>query len=45
MQLEIFKMLDHARYGLAIGYATASIAVGYCAIWATTAFVRRSRLV
>jgi CrcB protein len=44
MQVEIFKMLDHDRYGLAVGYAVASIAAGYFAIWATTAFVRRTRL-
>lgn len=44
MQVEIFKMLDHDRYGLAVGYAAASVTLGYLAIWATTAFVRRSRL-
>jgi len=44
MQVEILKMLDHDRYGLAFGYAAASIAAGYFAIWATTAVVRRSRL-
>jgi CrcB protein len=44
MQVEISKMLDHDHYGLAAGYAVASIAAGYFAIWATTAFVRRTRL-
>jgi fluoride exporter len=44
MQVEIVKMLDYGRCGLAVGYAVASIAVGYTAIWVTTAFVRRSRL-
>lgn len=44
MQLEIVKMVDHDRYSLAVGYAAASIAAGYLAIWATTALVRRSRL-
>jgi CrcB protein len=44
IQVEIFTMLEHDRYGLAFGYALASIAAGYVAIWATTAFVRRSRL-
>jgi CrcB protein len=45
MQVEILKMLDHDRYGLAVGYATASIVGGYLAIWLTTAAVRRARLV
>ncbi len=41
MQVEILTMLDHDRYGLAAGYALASIAAGYLAIWAGTALVRR----
>ena len=45
MQVEILKMLDHDRIGLAVGYGLASITAGYFAIWATTAFVRRSRLI
>lgn len=45
MQVEILKMLDHDRYGLAVGYATASLVDGYLAIWLTTAAVRRARLV
>jgi CrcB protein len=44
MQVEILKMLDHDRYGLAVGYTAGSIVAGYFAIWATTALVRRSRL-
>jgi len=44
MQVEILKMLEHSRYGLAVGYAVASIVAGSFAIWATTALVRRSRL-
>jgi CrcB protein len=44
MQVEILKMLDHNRYGLAVGYAAASIVAGYLAIWGATALVRRSRL-
>ena len=43
MQVEILKMLDHDRYGLAVGYAAASIGAGYLAIWGTTALVRRAR--
>lgn len=45
MQVEVLKMLDHGRLGLAVGYAAASIASGYVAIWMTTAFVRRSRVI
>jgi CrcB protein len=44
MQVEILTMLDHGRDGLAVGYAAASLAAGYTAIWLTTAAVRRSRL-
>jgi CrcB protein len=44
MQVEILTMLDHDRYGLAVGYTVASIVAGSFAIWATTALVRRSRL-
>jgi fluoride exporter len=45
MQVEILRMLDHHREGLALGYAAASIAAGYGAIWLTTAAVRRARLI
>ncbi len=41
MQLELLKMLDRDRYGLALAYAVASIACGYAAIYLATAFVRR----
>jgi CrcB protein len=41
MQVEILTMLDHDRYGLAAGYAGASIGAGYLAIWVGTALVRR----
>jgi fluoride exporter len=44
MQVEVLTMLDHDRYGLAVGYAAASVAAGYFAIWATTALVRRTPL-
>ena len=43
MQLEILRMLDAGAIGLAIGYATASIAGGYLAVWLTTWLVRRAR--
>src|ERR1700679_874939 len=41
MQVEIVKMLDAHAWGLAAGYVTASIAVGYAAIHLATAMVRR----
>jgi fluoride exporter len=44
MQLEIVKMLDAHAWGLAAGYAAASIAVGYAAIQLSTAMVRRVRV-
>ena len=45
MALEILVMLRHDRYALAIGYASASIAAGYLAIWLGTALVRRTRMI
>jgi CrcB protein len=45
VQVEILAMLDHGRYGLAAGYAAASIAAGYLAIWLATAGVRRVRVI
>jgi CrcB protein len=45
MQVEILEMLDHDRYALAAGYALASIAAGYAAIWLATALVRRVRVI
>ncbi len=45
MQVEIVGMIDHGRLALALAYGLASIAAGYIAIWATTASVRRSRLI
>jgi fluoride exporter len=41
MQLEILRMIDHSRYGLAAGYASASVAAGLTAIWAGATLVRR----
>ena len=45
MQVELLKMLDAHAYGLAIGYAAASIGAGYAAIHLATAAVRRTRTV
>jgi CrcB protein len=45
MQVEILKIIDAHRYGLAAGYAFASIAAGYAAIWTASSIVRRTRLI
>jgi CrcB protein len=44
MQVELLKMLDHQRYGLAAAYAGASVLAGYLAVWAGTVLVRRVRV-
>lgn len=43
MQVELLKMLDAHRYGLAAGYAAASITLGFAAIHLATVLVRRVR--
>jgi fluoride exporter len=45
MQVELLKMLDANRYGLAAGYAAASVGLGYASIHLGTAFARRTRTV
>jgi CrcB protein len=45
MQVEILKMIDRGHYGLAAGYAAASIAAGFTAVALATSIVRRVRLV
>jgi fluoride exporter len=45
MQVEILKMIEHDRYGLAVAYAAASITAGYLAIWVAIATVRRARVI
>jgi CrcB protein len=45
MQLELLRMLDHGRLGLAAGYAAASVAAGFAAVWAATLVTRRVRVV
>jgi CrcB protein len=45
VQVELLKMLDHREYALAAGYAGASIAAGFLAVWAATALTRRVRVV
>jgi CrcB protein len=44
MQVEILKMINAHDWGLAAGYAAASIAAGYAAIHLATAMVRRVRV-
>jgi fluoride exporter len=41
MEVEILKMLSAHAYGLAAGYAAASIVAGYAALHLATAMVRR----
>jgi fluoride exporter len=45
MQLELLRMIDHARYGLATGYVAASLVLGYGAVHVATALVRRVKVV
>jgi fluoride exporter len=45
LQLELLRMFDAHRYGLAAGYAAASLALGYVAVHVATALVRRVRVV
>jgi CrcB protein len=41
MQLELLRMLDAGRVGLALGYAAASVGAGFGAVWVATAVTRR----
>ncbi|MDQ2707237.1 MAG: fluoride efflux transporter CrcB [Actinomycetota bacterium] len=41
MQVELLRMLQAHDYGLAAGYASASLAAGYLAVQLATASVRR----
>jgi CrcB protein len=45
VQVELLRMLDGDRYGLAAGYAAASVVAGFAAVWAATAITRRVRVV
>jgi CrcB protein len=44
MQLELLRMLDANRIGMALAYAVASVVAGFLAVAVTTSFVRRARL-
>jgi fluoride exporter len=43
VQVELLRMLDVHRYGLAAAYGASSLALGYASIHLSTAFVRRVR--
>jgi fluoride exporter len=43
VQIELLKMADHHRYGLAGGYLIASVLGGYFAVFASSAAVHRVR--
>jgi fluoride exporter len=45
MQVEILGIAEAHRYGLAVGYALASIAAGLAAIWLATTVVRRTSVI
>jgi len=45
MQLDLLKIIDAHRYGLAVAYALASITAGYGSVHLATSFVRRARTV
>ncbi len=44
MQVEILNMIGAHAWGLALGYATASVAAGFAAVYLATALVRRVRV-
>jgi CrcB protein len=43
MQVELLTILDAHRYGLAAGYISASLVLGYASVHVGTAFARRTR--
>jgi fluoride exporter len=45
VQIELLKMADSHRYGLAVGYLLASVIGGYLAVFITSAMVRRVRAI
>jgi fluoride exporter len=44
MQVEILRMIDGDRWGLAAGYTLASVAAGFAAVFVTTGLTRRIRV-
>jgi CrcB protein len=45
MQLELYRMVEAGHYALAAGYAAATLLIGFLALAAATALVRRVRVV
>ncbi len=45
VQVELLKMIEGDRWGLAVAYAAATIAVSFLALAGATAIVRRVRMV
>jgi CrcB protein len=45
VQIEVLKMIDAGRYGLAVGYVAASTGAGFTAVAVATAAVRRVRTI
>ena len=45
MQVELLKMIDAHRYGIALGYTVASLVCGYVSMHLATSFVRRVRTI
>src|ERR1700761_4206678 len=45
MQVELLRMLDAGRIGLALAYAAVSIATGFLAVAVATNLVRRARMI
>jgi fluoride ion exporter CrcB/FEX len=44
MQVELLRMLDADRIGMALAYALASVVAGFVGVMAATNLVRRARL-
>ncbi len=44
LQVEVLRMAQHGRPGLALGYLAASVALGLLAVHLATALVRRVRV-
>jgi CrcB protein len=45
MQVELVRILDAHRYGVAASYTVASLVLGYASVQLGTAFARRARTV
>ena len=45
VQIELLRMLDHDCFGLAAGYAAATLVAGFAAITVATSMTRRVRMV